>query len=140
MNLVDVSDVVDGHMLALEKGKSGERYILGNQNISLKEVFEILSRLTGLSAPRIPVPYWLVIGVGYADRFIEGTLLGQEPAIPIEGVLASRVPAYVNCDKAVIDLGQPQRPIENALKQAIDWFVEHGYIDETRFRAREIIG
>ncbi|MCH8987487.1 MAG: NAD-dependent epimerase/dehydratase family protein [Chloroflexi bacterium] len=129
MNLVDVADVVEGHILALEKGNSGERYILGNRNVSLKEIFDILSRLTGLPAPRIRAPYWLVVGVGYADRFIEGTLLRREPAIPVEGVLASKVPAYVSCEKAVRELGQPQRPIEDALKQAADWFAAHGYID-----------
>jgi len=136
MNLVDVADVVEGHILALEKGKSGERYILGNRNVSLKEIFDILSSLTGLSAPRIRAPYWLVVGVGYADRFVEGTLLRREPAIPVEGVLASKTPAYVSCEKAVRELGQPQRPIEDALKQAVDWFAAHGYIDRTRLKDR----
>ena len=129
MNLVDVADVVEGHILALEKGKSGERYILGNRNVSLKEIFDILSSLTGLPAPRIRAPYWLVVGVGYADRFVEGTLLRREPAIPVEGVLASKTPAYVSCEKAVRELGQPQRPIEDALKQAVTWFTDHGYVD-----------
>ena len=129
MNLVDVADVVDGHILALEKGNPGERYILGNRNLSLKEIFEILSSLTGLPAPRIRAPYWLVVGVGYADRFVEGTLLRREPAIPVEGVLASKKPAYVSCEKAVRELGQPQRPVEDALKQSADWFTAHGYLD-----------
>ena len=140
MNLVDVADVVDGHILALEKGQSGERYILGNQNVSLKGVFEILSNVTGLPAPKIRAPYWLVIGLGYADRFVEGTLLRREPAIPVEGVLASKIPAYVDCNKAVIQLGQPQRPIENALKQAVDWFFEHGYIEKNRLKTRTTAG
>ena len=73
MNVVDVADVVEGHILALEKGRNGDRYILGNRNVSLKEIFDILSGITGLSAPRIRAPYWLVVGVGYADRFVEGT-------------------------------------------------------------------
>ena len=128
-NLVDVADVVEGHILALEKGKSGERYILGNQNVSLKEIFDILSSLTGLPAPRIKAPYWLVVGVGYADRFVEGTLFRREPAIPVEGVLASKTPAYVSCEKAVRELGQPQHSIENALRRAADWFIDHGYVD-----------
>ena len=132
MNLVDVADVVDGHILALEKGKSGERYILGNRNVSLKEIFDILSAQTGLPAPRIRAPYWLVVGAGYADRFVEGTLLRREPAIPVEGVLASKTPAYVSCEKAVKELGLPQRPIEDALKQAADWFTEHGYVNGDR--------
>jgi len=129
MNLVDVADVVEGHILALEKGKPGERYILGNRNVSLKEIFDILSRLTGLPAPRIRAPYWLVVGAGYADRFVEGTLLHREPAIPVEGVLASKIPAYVSCEKAVMELGQPQRPIEDALDRAVDWFTSHGYLN-----------
>jgi dihydroflavonol-4-reductase len=129
MNLVDVADVVEGHILALEKGKPGERYILGNRNVSLKEIFDILSRLTGLPAPRIWAPYWLVVGAGYADRFVEGTLLHREPAIPVEGVLASKIPAYVSCEKAVMELGQPQRPIEDALDRAVDWFTSHGYLN-----------
>ena len=129
MNLVDVADVVEGHILALEKGKPGERYILGNRNVSLKGVFDILSSLTGLPSPRIRAPYWLVVSAGYADRFVEGTLMRREPAIPVEGVLASKKPAYVSCDKAVRELGQPQRPIEDALQQAADWFADHGYLN-----------
>jgi len=132
MNVVDVADVVEGHILALEKGKSGERYILGNRNVSLKEIFDILSSQTGLPAPRIRAPYWLVVGAGYADRFVEGTLLSREPVIPVEGVLASKTPAYVSCEKAVRELGQPQRPIEEALKKAADWFTEHGYVNGDR--------
>ena len=132
MNLVDVADVVEGHILALGKGKTGERYILGNRNVSLKEIFDILSSQTGLPAPRIRAPYWLVVGAGYADRFVEGTLLSREPVIPVEGVLASKTPAYVSCEKAVRELGQPQRPIEDALKQAVDWFTEHGYMNGDR--------
>jgi len=132
MNVVDVADVVEGHILALEKGKSGERYILGNRNVSLKEIFDILSIQTGLPAPRIRAPYWLVVGAGYADRFIEGTIFRREPAIPVEGVLASKTPAYVSCEKAVRELGQPQRPIEEALKKAADWFTEHGYVNGDR--------
>ena len=139
MNLVDVADVVEGHILALEKGKSSERYILGNRNVSLKEIFEILSNLTGLPAPRIRAPYWLVVGAGYADQFVEGVLFRREPTIPVEGVLASKTPAYVSCEKAVRDLGQPQRPIEDALKQAIDWFTDQGYIDGTLLKGQNTV-
>ncbi len=128
MNIVDVADVVEGHILALEKGNPRERYILGNQNVSLKQIFDMLSDLTGLPAPRIRAPYWLVVGVGYADRFIEGTLLRREPAIPIEGVLASKHPAYVSCDKAINELGLPQSSVTDALKQSVNWFVDHGYV------------
>lgn len=128
MNIVDVADVVAGHILALEKGRPGERYILGNQNVSLEQIFDMLSQLTGLPAPRIRAPYWLVVGVGYADHFIEGTLLRREPVVPVEGVLASKHPAYVTCDKAINQLGLPQSSVTDALKQSVDWFVEHGYV------------
>ena len=128
MNIVDVADVVVGHILALEKGRPGERYILGNQNVSLEQIFDMLSQLTGLPAPRIRAPYWLVVGVGYADHFIEGTLLRREPVVPVEGVLASKHPAYVTCDKAINQLGLPQSSVTDALKQSVDWFVEHGYV------------
>ncbi len=138
MNVVDVADVVDGHILALEKGQSGKRYILGNRNMTLKELFDLLSDLTGLSAPRVRLPYWLVVGAGYADQFVEGTLLHREPTIPVEGVLASKTPAYVSSDKAVKELGQPLRPIEEALLQAVHWFADHGYLggkNAERFRS-----
>jgi dihydroflavonol-4-reductase len=128
MNIVDVADVVAGHILALEKGRPGERYILGNQNVSLKQIFDMLSQLTGLPAPPIRAPYWLVVGVGYADHFIEGTLLRREPVVPVEGVLASKHPASVTCDKAINQLGLPQSSVTDALKQSVDWFVEHGYV------------
>ena len=128
MNIVDVADVVAGHILALEKGRPGERYILGNQNVSLKQIFDMLSQLTGIPAPRIRAPYWLVVGVGYVDHFIEGILLRREPVVPVEGVLASKHPASVTCDKAIIQLGLPQSSVTDALKQSVDWFVEHGYV------------
>ena len=128
MNIVDVADVVAGHILALEKGRPGERYILGNQNVSLKQIFDMLSQLTGLPAPRIRAPYWLVVGVGYVDHFIEGILLRREPVVPVEGVLASKHPASVTCDKAISQLGWPQSSVTDALKQSVDWFVEHGYV------------
>ena len=109
---------------------------MGNRNVSLKEIFDILSSLTGLPAPRIRAPYWLVIGAGYADRFVEGTLLRREPAIPVEGVLASKIPAYVSCDKALRELGLPQRPVEDALKQSADWFAAHGYANGNNRKPR----
>ena len=128
MNLVDVADVACGHILALERGRTGERYILGNKNMSLKEIFGTLGDLTGLRPPRIRAPYWLVVGAGYLDRAVEGTLLRREPAIPLEGVLASKKPAYVTCQKAITELGLPQSPVDGALKSAADWFEQHGYL------------
>ena len=136
LNLVDVADVSAGHILALEKGRVGERYILGNRNVTLKEMFVMLSRITGLSAPRVRLPYWLVVGAGYAEQAVSGRLLGREPAIPVEGVLASKKPAWVSCQRAVNELGLPQSPVERALEEAAEWFADHGYLDSKRDGAR----
>ena len=136
LNLVDVADVTAGHILALEKGRVGERYILGNRNVTLKEMFGMLSQITGLPAPRVRLPYWLVVGAGYAEQAVSGRLLGREPAIPVEGVLASRKPAWVSCQRAVNELGLPQSPVERALKEAAEWFADHGYLDSMRDGAR----
>ncbi len=136
LNLVDVSDVCAGHILALERGRTGERYILGNRNITLKELLQILSGQTGLPAPRLRLPYWLVVGAGYVEQAVSAGLLRRQPLIPLEGVIASRKPAYVSCDKAVTELGQPQRPVENALRKAADWFIEHGYVGPNDIKER----
>ena len=135
MNLVDVADVSAGHILALERGQIGQRYILGNRNATLKEMFGMLSRITGRPAPRVRLPYWLVVGAGYVEQAVSGSLRlltngeGREPAIPVEGVLASKKPAWVSSQRAVRELGLPQSPVERALEQAAEWFAAHGYLD-----------
>ena len=132
MNLVDVEDVVSGHISAMERGNPGQRYLLGHRNFTLKEVFTILQRLTGLSAPRWRAPYWLVLGAGYIDRMVEGGLLRREPRIPVEGVKVSRTPMYVSCEKAVNELGLPQSSVEGALEKSINWFNDYGYTRRTK--------
>ncbi len=129
MNLVDVADVSAGHILALERGQIGRRYILGNRNVTLKEMLGMLSEITGRPAPRVRLPYWLVAGAGYAEQAIVGGLLGRRPTIPVEGVLASKKPAWVSSQRAVEELGLPQSPVERALEQAAEWFAAHGYLN-----------
>jgi len=128
LNLVDVSDVAVGHILALEKGIPGERYLLGNQNLSLKEIFERLQVITGKRSPRWRIPFWAAIGIGQLDELVEGNLLNREPRIPLEGLKISQCPMYVSCKKAVVQLGLPQSPIEGALQRSVQWFSEHGYV------------
>ena len=140
MNLVDVEDVAIGHILAMERGEPGQRYLLGNRNVSLKEVFTMLQDATGLPAPRVRAPYWLVMGAGYLDQLVEGRILRREPRIPLEGIKASRTPMYVNCQKAVNELGQPQSPVEAALEKAVTWFSDHGYARKTRYTVAKIHG
>ena len=136
LNLVDVGDVSAGHLLALERGEVGQRYILGNRNVTLKEMFAMLSGITGLPQPRVRLPYWLVVGAGYAEQAVSGGLLRKEPRIPVEGVLASRKPAWVSSHRAITELGMPQSPVEPALERAVDWFMAHGYADDGKEGAR----
>ena len=128
MNLVDVADVAEGHILAMEKGQSGQRYILGNRNVTLLEVFKLLQELTGIPAPRWRLPYWLAKGVGHVDQLLESVLLRREPRIPLEGIKVAQRPMYVSCEKSARELGLPQSPVEKALENAVRWFTGHGYI------------
>ncbi len=132
MNLVDVEDVAAGHVLALEKGRPGERYLLGNKNLSLRQVFEILERVSGRKAPRVRLPMWLPMLAGYIDEFVEGRLLRREPRIPLEGLKVSRKPMYVSCEKAIRELGLPQSPVEGALEKMVNWFREYDYLGTTK--------
>lgn len=140
MNLVDVEDVAAGHILALERGRPGERYILGNMNMNLGQMFKVLEEISGKKAPKIEVPIWLAMGVGYMDEFVEGRLLGRVPFIPVEGLRVSRKPMYVNCDKAVNNLGMPQSAVEDALEKAIRWFRDHGYTGGRNVGSKPYLG
>ena len=127
MNVVDVEDVATGHVLAIEKGRPGERYLLGNKNLALDQIFKLLEGVSGKKAPKIRLPMWLAMGAGYLDGFVEGRLLGKEPTIPFEGLKVSRKPMYVSSEKAVKELGLPQSPVEGAFEKAVRWFREYGY-------------
>ncbi|MQF69003.1 NAD-dependent epimerase/dehydratase family protein [SAR202 cluster bacterium AD-804-J14_MRT_500m] len=124
MNLVDVEDVALGHILALEKGEAGERYILGNRNMTLKEIFDSLADITGTTSPRIKLPLDLVVGLAYIDWLIEGKLFRKTPILPLEGIRVARKPMYVNCQKSIEKLGFPQNPVDNALQKAVAWFFD----------------
>ena len=128
MNVVDVEDVAVGHVLALEKGVAGQRYILGNRNMTLKEVLNTLEGITGKRGPRLRVPIWPVIALGTVDRLIEGKVLRRRPQIPLEGVRIARKPMYVSSAKAIRELGLPQSPVEEALEKAVRWFHSYGRV------------
>jgi dihydroflavonol-4-reductase len=127
MNIVDVEDVAAGHLLAMQKGRIGERYILGNKNLMLREVFEILSRLTGIKAPSIKLPRLTILPLAYLNQWISN-LTGQPPRIPLEGVKMAKYKMHYDCSKAIRELGIPQTPHEVALEKAVRWFREHGYV------------
>jgi len=122
LNFIDVRDVAQGHLLALEKGKTGERYILGHQNLTLKEFLDLLSKITGLPAPQKTLPIWLPLSVAWVDEMILAKL-GKTPSIPLDGVKMSRQPMYYNASKAVQELGLPQSSIQTALQDAVNWFM-----------------
>ncbi|WNZ46306.1 NAD-dependent epimerase/dehydratase family protein [Leptolyngbya boryana CZ1] len=124
LNFVHVQDVAWGHLLALQKGKSGERYILGNQNLSLKQLLDELSQITGLSAPSRSIPVWIPLSAAWIDETIL-TKFGKKPSIPVDGVRMSKQPMYYDASKAIRELGLPQTPIHIALKDAVDWFQEN---------------
>lgn len=127
MNLIDVEDVAEGHILAMERGTPGERYILGCRNLTLKEIFDMLSEITGRRAPNIRIPLWALLGVAYCDEFVEATLLRRPPVIPVEAIKITKHPMYVSSRKAVAELGLPQSPVEAALEKAVRWFRDYGY-------------
>jgi dihydroflavonol-4-reductase len=126
MNIVDVDDVAAGHLLAMEKGRIGERYILGNKNLMLREVFEIMSRLTGIKAPTIKLPRLAILPLAYANQWI-ANLTGQPPRIPLEGVKMAKYKMHYDCSKAIRELGIPLTPPEVALEKAVKWFRDHDY-------------
>jgi dihydroflavonol-4-reductase len=126
LNLVDVRDVAEGHVLAAEKGRVGERYILGNRNMTLKEILDVLSRLTGLASPTLKVPHWIPLALSGADTLFS-RLIGRSPRLPLEGVRLSRHRMFFNGSKAVRELSLPQSPVEGALGRAVDWFRQNGY-------------
>ena len=128
LNFIDVRDVARGHLLALEKGRKGDRYILGHENLTLKQLLDRLAQLTGLKAPQSSVPAWLPLSVAWIDERILAPL-GKAPSVPLDGVRMAHQPMYYDASKAVRELGLPQSSISTALKDAVDWFVTHGYVD-----------
>jgi len=128
LNVVDVEDVARGHILALEKGRLGQRYILGHKNLTLREIFTILERITGIKAPRFNIPIWLALGAAHMDEFISSRVFRQRPRIPVEAVRAASKFRYFDCSKAVSELGLPQTPVEEAFDKAVKWFRQNGYV------------
>jgi len=131
LNLIDVEDVAEGHWLAEQKGKSGERYILGNKNMSLKEILDLLSKLTGMPCPKIKIPYPIALTAAYCDYVLSGIILRKEPRIPFEGVKMAKKKMFFDSSKAIRELGLPQTPVEVALEKAVKWFTENGYVKKT---------
>ena len=126
LNLIDVSDCARGHILAAEKGRIGEKYILGNENLTLCGIFELLAGITGLAAPKVRLPYLPILLAAYCNEALS-RLTGREPLIPLAGVQMARKFMFFDSSKAVRELGLPQRPASEALDRAVAWFRTNGY-------------
>ncbi len=126
LNLIDVHDTAQGHLLACEYGKPGERYILGSQNLTLRQIFEKLERISGIPAPTRRIPYALAYTAGLCSTGW-ASLTGTEPRVPIDGVRMARKKMFVSQDKAVRELGLAPQPVDHALARAVRWFRQNGY-------------
>jgi len=131
LNLVHVRDVARGHLLAAERGRVGEKYILGNANLTLAEIGALLAEITGGRAPRVRIPYavaWLAAGCMEAAARVTGS----PPRVSLTAVRMARKHMYFSAAKAVRELGLPQTDVREALRDATGWFVEHGYVASVR--------
>ena len=126
-NFVDVLDVCEGMRLAMEKGKTGESYILANDqgNLTYREFFTLTAKVVGASPPRFVIPYPAAVLGGYAMDVL-AKLLRFEPDVNSVTARMGYAPHYFTCQKAIRELGLPQSPIERAVKRAFDWFTKHG--------------
>jgi dihydroflavonol-4-reductase len=130
LNFVHVRDVALGHILAAEKGKPGERYILGNQNLSMIDFLELLASLTGRKPPRFRIPYALAYVLGTVSTKYSDLVSKKEPAIALEAVKMSKRFMFFDSSKAIQELGLPQTPVKVAILDALDWYSNHGFLNQ----------
>jgi dihydroflavonol-4-reductase len=128
LNLVDVKECAQGHVAALNRGKSGERYILGGENLTLKQILDKLGAITGLPSPTVRVPYVLALATGVVDEIVTGRIRGKEPRATIDAVRMGRKKMFVSSAKAERDLGWKAGSVDDALQRAAEWFKQNGYV------------
>ena len=127
LNLVDVKDCAQGHLLAMEKAVPGERYILGGENLTLKQILDKLAAITGLPSPSIRLPYAVAYATGVVDTLVTGKILKHEPRVTLDSVRMGRKKMFVTSAKAQRELGWNPGPVDGALQRAVDWFRANGY-------------
>jgi dihydroflavonol-4-reductase len=128
LNLVDVRECARGHLAAAEKGRRGERYILGGEDLTLKQILDRLAAITGLPSPRVRLPYAVALAAGAVDTLFSGVLLRREPRVTLDSVRIGRKKMFASSAKAERELGWKIIPVDNALRRAVDWFRAHGYV------------
>jgi dihydroflavonol-4-reductase len=131
LNFVDVADVARGHVQAYDKGRSGERYILGGENLPLRTLLQRVGAIAGRRPPRLSVPLWLPLAVAWSEERILARF-GRTPTVPIDGVKMSGESMYYDTSKARSDLGFSPGPIDGAIRAAITWFADNGYTPHVR--------
>jgi dihydroflavonol-4-reductase len=127
LNLVDVRECARGHVAALEKGRSGERYILGGEDLTLKRILDKLGQITGLPSPKIKLPYIFAFAAGIVDEAVIGLLLRREPRATVDTVRMGKKKMFASSAKAERELGWKIVPIDGALRRAVEWFRANGY-------------
>ncbi|MFZ5451879.1 MAG: hopanoid-associated sugar epimerase [Thermodesulfobacteriota bacterium] len=128
LNLVHVKDVARGHLLAAKKGRVGEKYILGHENLSLSQIFHLLAEISNLPAPTVKLPYALVLPLAYITEFWARHVSRGKPRMSVTAVRMARKYMYFDSSKAVKELGLPQTPAKQALTEAVEWFRNNGYV------------
>jgi dihydroflavonol-4-reductase len=131
LNFVGVEECAAGHLLVAEKGKVGERYLLGGENLTLKQVLDTLAKITGLPSPSLKISYNVALGVAYASTLFS-RLVGKEPGIPVEGVKIAQHKMFVDCARSQSELGFKPGPVAAALERAVRWYEANGYVTPRR--------
>jgi dihydroflavonol-4-reductase len=127
LNLVDVTECARGHVAALEKGRTGERYVLGGEDLTLKQILDKLGQITGLPSPKIKLPYIFAFAAGVVDEAVTGLLLRREPRATVDTVRMGKKKMFASSAKAERELGWKIVPIDGALRRAVEWFRANGY-------------
>jgi dihydroflavonol-4-reductase len=127
LNIVDVEDVAEGHVLAYERGKPGERYILGNENLTLRVLLQKLAKETGRQAPWVKLPMPVAYAAAAISEIVEGRLAHRAPTVTMDAVRMAQTPMYYDSSRARTELGLPQTPVSCALRKSAEWFIANGY-------------
>jgi len=137
LNFVGVEECAAGHLLAAERGKLGERYLLGGENLTLKELLDTLAKITGLAAPTMKIPHGVALSMAYVESAFS-RLIGREPQIPVEGVKIAQHKMFVDCSRAQRELGFRPGPVAAALERAVRWYQANGYVKAGRVKKMKL--
>ncbi len=129
LNVVHVDDVAEGHWLALQKGKPGEKYILGGENLSLLQILTLVTNAANVRPPRFKIPHNVILPIAYASEFWARWITHKEPFTTVDGVRMSKTPMYFSSEKAKNELGYSPRPVQSAFEESVAWFRNNGYLN-----------